>query len=146
MTSKFFRINTPQIVHHTIEQEIIIIDFETGSYFSLTGTGVTVWECLAQVASLDDIVDALMAQYAGDRAEIRRDAEQFLNELEREALIVPAATLPVRPSSSVVTIAAPKALLSFQPPTLAKYTDMQDLLLLDPIHGVDEQGWPVAKT
>jgi hypothetical protein len=25
---------------------------------------------------------------------------------------------------------------------LQKYTDMADLLLLDPIHEVDEQGWP----
>jgi hypothetical protein len=27
-------------------------------------------------------------------------------------------------------------------PVLNKYTDMQDLLLLDPIHEVDERGWP----
>jgi hypothetical protein len=25
---------------------------------------------------------------------------------------------------------------------LQKFTDMQDLLLLDPIHEVDESGWP----
>jgi hypothetical protein len=30
-------------------------------------------------------------------------------------------------------------------PLLRKYTDMRDLLLLDPIHDVDEQGWPVRK-
>jgi len=23
-----------------------------------------------------------------------------------------------------------------------KYTDMQDLVLLDPVHEVDERGWP----
>ena len=32
---------------------------------------------------------------------------------------------------------------NFERPKLGKYTDMQDLLLADPIHEVDEQGWPV---
>jgi hypothetical protein len=27
-------------------------------------------------------------------------------------------------------------------PKLEKYTDMEDLLLLDPIHDVQEVGWP----
>ena len=35
--------------------------------------------------------------------------------------------------------------LSFEAPILHKYTDMQDLLLLDPIHEVDEAGWPSVK-
>ena len=30
----------------------------------------------------------------------------------------------------------------FEAPRLEKYTDMQDLVLLDPVHEVDEQGWP----
>jgi hypothetical protein len=34
---------------------------------------------------------------------------------------------------------------AFQPPTLRKYTDMQDLLLIDPIHEVDDLGWPGVK-
>ena len=28
---------------------------------------------------------------------------------------------------------------------MEKYDDMQELLLLDPIHEVDEAGWPVKK-
>ncbi len=33
----------------------------------------------------------------------------------------------------------------FQIPVLDVYSDMQDLLLLDPIHDVDETGWPTPK-
>lgn len=32
--------------------------------------------------------------------------------------------------------------LHFEEPIFHKYTDMEDLLLLDPIHDVDETGWP----
>jgi len=36
--------------------------------------------------------------------------------------------------------------LEFSAPRLDKYTDMQQLLLIDPIHEVsDEQGWPKVK-
>jgi hypothetical protein len=32
---------------------------------------------------------------------------------------------------------------TFESPTLAKFTDMEDLLLLDPVHEVSpDQGWP----
>ena len=34
----------------------------------------------------------------------------------------------------------------FSTPVLETYTDMQDLLTLDPIHDVDpQQGWPIQK-
>ena len=32
----------------------------------------------------------------------------------------------------------------FVAPELKRYADMQDLLLLDPVHDVDEKGWPNA--
>jgi hypothetical protein len=36
--------------------------------------------------------------------------------------------------------------LPFQKPLLQKYTDMEALLLVDPIHEVDEEeGWPKQK-
>jgi hypothetical protein len=42
--------------------------------------------------------------------------------------------------------AAPEArAVAFVPPSLAKFQDMQDLLLLDPIHETDEPGWPARK-
>jgi hypothetical protein len=31
-------------------------------------------------------------------------------------------------------------------PVLQRYDDLEDLLLLDPIHEVDDAGWPVART
>jgi hypothetical protein len=33
----------------------------------------------------------------------------------------------------------------FMPPELEVFTDMKDLLLLDPIHAIGEAGWPNKK-
>ncbi len=35
--------------------------------------------------------------------------------------------------------------LAFEAPKLEKFTDMQDLVLLDPVHEVDDVGWPAAR-
>ena len=139
-------INTPRVVRQTIDAETIIIDFDSGAYFSADSVGAVIWERVAQNASVNDIVRALTQRYAGDRADIEQGVEQFLIELQRESLIAP---LDGAPSAPRATPAMPDPNLAerpaFQVPSLLKYTDMQDLLLLDPIHEVDEQGWPIRK-
>ena len=35
--------------------------------------------------------------------------------------------------------------LEFAAPVLRKYTDMQDFLLVDPIHQTTDAGWPEAR-
>jgi hypothetical protein len=64
--------------------------------------------------------------------------QELLDQMLREGLIVPGAGPAPSPSS----VASPATKKAFEPPTLAVYTDMQELLLLDPIHDVDETGWP----
>ena len=34
---------------------------------------------------------------------------------------------------------------AFVAPALTRYTDVKDLLVLDPVHDVDEMGWPTPK-
>lgn len=64
----------------------------------------------------------------------------LVEELVTEGLLVTgeaAAVAPESPPAAPVGERPP-----FVRPILQKYTDMADLLLLDPIHEVDEQGWP----
>ena len=65
--------------------------------------------------------------------------DHFLAVLEEEALIVR--------SEDVMTqaLSLEQPLQDYEPPQLMKYTDMQELILLDPIHDVDEKGWPHTK-
>jgi hypothetical protein len=56
-------------------------------------------------------------------------------------------------SENVFRAGAPEGVPSGEPsprepfaaPALNTFSDMQELLLLDPIHEVDEAGWPVAR-
>ncbi|HWP47777.1 MAG TPA: PqqD family protein [Candidatus Limnocylindrales bacterium] len=134
------------MIHQTIDGETIIIDFDSGAYFSTDGVGSVIWEQIAQNASVNDIIHMLTQRYTGNCADIEQGVEQFLIELQRESLIAPLDDAPSVPHAAPAipdpNLAARSA---FQVPSLHKYTDLQDLLLLDPIHEVDEQGWPIRK-
>ena len=74
--------------------------------------------------------------------------QQFVAELLRENLVVgeeaKGAESPWNqpmPAQAGYQTQRP----GFVPPSLHKYVDMQELLLLDPIHEVDETGWPSIK-
>jgi len=47
--------------------------------------------------------------------------------------------------SSAPVEAAPRAKEPFERPVLEKFTDVQELLALDPVHDVDGSGWPRPK-
>ncbi len=143
-----FRINAPRVVHQIIDGEAIIIDFDSGAYYSTDNTGALIWEQVDSGVPFDEIVRLLEQRYNGDRPEIESAVIHFLAELQHELLISPAAPdeFPRNTNLSFERVAQSTAARPpFEAPVLHKYTDMEDLLLLDPIHDVDEQGWPIRK-
>jgi hypothetical protein len=138
-----FRVNTPDVTHEVIDDEAVIINLETGHYYSLQLVGAEIWTLVAATASIGAIVDHLTQGYACERSEVESIVSSLIAQLREERLIVPLeaghpATLP-RPISSV------RPQRPLQVPRLQKFTDMQELLLLDPIHEVDDRGWPHRK-
>jgi hypothetical protein len=68
----------------------------------------------------------------------------FVDELTREQLVVSAgegsiARSPGEPGGTGTAQVDPGP---WSTPTLTRFTDMQDLLVLDPVHEVDDRGWP----
>lgn len=139
-----YRINAPRVAHQTLDGETIIIDFGSGSYFSTNHTGAVIWQHIDQNASVNQIIRILSQQHTGSEDAIRHQVEQFLAQLQDEALIAPLDDAPA-PSDLAFAIAEPTATAErvFQAPSISKYNDMSDLLLLDAIHDVDDQGWPL---
>lgn len=138
-----FHIRRPEVIHEVLDDELVIVNLKTGSYFSLDRVGAVVWSAIDRHASRAEIVADVVARFDGPRAEIEREVGRLLEELGAEALIAlldAAAEVPRRPAPEV------GERRRFTPPQLQKYTDMQELLLLDPIHEVDESGWPTRGT
>jgi hypothetical protein len=72
--------------------------------------------------------------------------QKFIDELQQEGLIVVKEKEESRGAIDLKTESKAEGKKpDFEAPVLNRYTDMQDLLLLDPIHEVDETGWPIQK-
>jgi hypothetical protein len=142
-----YRVNAPKVVAEELDGEAIVINLETGHYYSLTDAGATVWVTVANGGTPGDAVEAVSVRYAGERAAIEAGVSQLITDLARESLIVPAVDGKMPggggpgPSSRVspVPTAAPRP---FVAPRLEKYIDMQKLIALDPVLETDESGWP----
>jgi hypothetical protein len=137
-----FRANTPHVVHEIIEGEAILINMQTGSYYSTSEVGAVVWGLIEEGTPVSQIVDRVAAKYRGTHDEIGAGIRDFFGELEREGLIVPDEDAPSPRDGAGGEVAPGVTRPPFVLPMLRKYTDMEDLLLLDPIHDVDETGWP----
>jgi len=140
-----FRINGPQVIAENIDGEVVLVNMDHGIYYSTDRVGADVWGLIEAGRSVGEVRAAICARYDADRAEIVTAVSNFLLELQGEALIV-AVDVTEGPRSGAEPLAAPPATRPpFRPPTLNKYTDMKDMLLLDPIHDVEESGWPSPK-
>jgi hypothetical protein len=135
-----YRVNSPQVINETIDGEAIMINLATGGYYSLDRVGGDVWSLLEASLPVDDIVAELGRRYDAPEDDIRRGVEDLLQRLTGEELVVPCDD--AEPVGPVPAPSAPAERPPFSPPRLEKFTDMQDLILLDPVHQVDSRGWP----
>ena len=143
--SRQFRVRSPHVVDDTIDGEVIVIDLGTGTYYSLRQTSADIWQEIKVGADEVTIADSLAERYAATREEIAAGISRLLDQLLAEGLIEEVSEVPApgpveSPSVSVSSDQA--APMPFIAPVLEKHTDMQDLILLDPVHDVTEAGWP----
>lgn len=137
-----YRVNQPTVIHQTIEGETVIIHLERGLYYSLDQTGAEVWQGLAAGRTVAEVADGFVARFPSQRADVDAAVVGLVERLRAEELIVLADGPGEGEPGQVDPPAGSPIAGSFQPPRLERFDDLQDLLLLDPIHAVDESGWP----
>jgi len=136
-----YRINGAGVIGEILDGEAIIVNLDSGAYYSLEGVGSEVWSAVESGATLPELIELAGAKYAGPAAEIAAGVAALVEELIAEALLVADGAANGHRLQRAIAPAADR--LPFVKPTLEKFTDMADLLLLDPIHEVDQgQGWP----
>jgi len=134
-----FRLASPNVVSETVEGEAVILNLETGLYYGLDWSASMLWEALRDGVATDQLTDAVSGHFGIDRDRAATTIAAFAARLVDEGLLKPAdepdataaAHLPERPHGD-----------TFDEPVLTRYEDIQELLLIDPIHEVDEDGWP----
>jgi hypothetical protein len=133
-------VNSPQVINEVIDGEAIIINLVTGSYYSLDRVGSQVWSLVEASLAVDRIMAELDRRYDGEPDEIREAVNELLEQLSDEQLIVPCGEEESTAPPAAEMEANPQE--PFRAPRLEKFNDMQDLILLDPVHEVGSRGWP----
>jgi hypothetical protein len=130
-----YSIHRKKVSHDLLEGEVIAIHFETGAYYSLRGTATQLWEKLASPIS----PERLATFFTGDSQVVTDQVRIFLDDLTKDDLLIKEEATDTGPNGT-------GEWGSFVEPQVEKYTDMQDLLLADPIHDVEPgAGWPYLK-
>ena len=139
-----FRIKNPQVIHETVDGEAVVVNLETGNYYSFVDSGQRIWEAVEREESMDEVLAAIEAAYEGERRQLEDSVQAFLAALEEEGLIVSWEAPPADPTARP-PIPSPTR-RPFTAPVLDRFTDMQELILLDPVHEIQEDaGWPHPK-
>lgn len=122
------RPNEPEVAATIIDGEAIIINVLTGVYYSLDGVGAVVWCMLAAGCQNQQIIEQVAELYGVGRQQVREDLEKLVGQLVGERIIRITAGTPE--PSSLPPMDKPTG--DYDSPALNIYSDMEDLLALDP--------------
>ncbi len=135
-----FVINSDDVVHETLDGEVVVVNLKMGHYYSLTDAGALIWAGLQQSLSAHALSGLLLESYDVEQDQALGAVETFLTELVSEGLLSEGPVLEQHETLAGHT----RDRLKFHPPVLARHEDMEGLLLLDPVHDVAAEGWPTV--
>lgn len=136
-----FECNASDVVFENFGDEVILLNLRSGNYYSLDPLAMLYWEYLSQGVPPRQIAAHICGCYEGnvDEASIASDLADLFVEFQSEGLIRPSGIARALPDVTIATARPPAA---YARPTISKFDDVAEMLLLDPVHDVSEVGWP----
>lgn len=141
-----FSVPGQRVAADVVDDEVVIVDLETGSYYTTEGAGCDAWRLLAAGIEVAETVEILGRRYA-DGAEIPDYVAALVDVFTGKGLLEPTddtapAEVDLGPVGGLLAPVSDPA--PFAAAEVVSFDDMQSLLLLDPVHEVDDRGWPHA--
>lgn len=136
-----YAVANANIAHQRVDDEVIVINLLTGAYFSLRTAAADAWDLLIGGTASAEVGATVAARYAVDANQVGSDLAAFVATLVAEGLLGEGAPAQAAPALPAVPPGA-----TYTGIALEKFDDMEELLLLDPIHEVDDAGWPIVAT
>lgn len=135
-----------RVIHETVAGETVIVNMDTGRYYSLNVCGSFVWNALAGGQSAAAVAGACALAASEDAASGAESVARFIDALVAEGLIEPGAPDEADSPAAAALSALGLGAETVEPPAMEIFTDMERLLPLDPLHEVDERGWPYRRS
>ena len=131
-----YAVASKDIVFESFDGEAVVLDLSNGKYFGFSDSGSAVWQALSSGVGIQALIGSAAATI--DAAAL----EAFIAQLLEFGLLAPSdATPQPLPGDFPAALAAAK-----EPLNVSVHDDLADLIIVDPIHEVEEPlGWPAVK-
>ena len=140
-SEQIYTINEPDVIFEKFGDEVVVVNMDTGIYYSLRESACEIFMSLKSPVKISEILKIVLSKYEGDINEIASQIHQFINRLISMKLV----KISLNASLTKITPSHLSIKSVFLPPKIEIFSDMQDILLLDPVHDVDQSGWPILK-
>jgi hypothetical protein len=77
----------PNVLFRCVSDEGVLVNLNTEVYLGLNQVGARMWSALNDAGSVQAAYDTLLQEYDADPIELRRDLEEFIDQLVAEQLI-----------------------------------------------------------
>ncbi len=116
-----FRVSGPHVIFETMGDETVIMNLETGAYYSISGMAEDVFRLIEHTPTTEELQSALNSKYEVDAAELEPALQAYLTELTDAGLILgqPVSTRAPR----TLALARPGKGLPFSPIRLAAFQE-----------------------
>lgn len=135
-----FSINESSLSHDRLDNEVIIVNLETGAYYSGTGSFADLWTLLGCGYDLAQSIHILALTYNTESQSIEQDVQECINHLLDRSLLIENSASPTQSQEGNPLPTMVRG--AWTAPTFLEFTDMWELIKLDPVHDVDDSGWP----
>ena len=141
MHDRNFRINSNSVSLERLDGEVIIISFASGKFYSAKGSGADVLSLLKAGLSSRSIIQMLSVHYSTFEYD-HSGLDVFISSLLVEEIIE-----ETKETIESETIQLPNDLARslWSKPELLIHDEIHGLLLVDPIHETNDEGWPKLK-
>lgn len=127
--------NLQSVVSENFDNDTVLINFLTGTYFCLRGTAPFIWNSMQTPMTIERIA----AMVAADPAEARDTVREMIETLVAEQCVLPVEV----DEAEIGDLPRQAQVMSYTPPVIETFRDLQELITIDPVHEVeDNDGWP----
>lgn len=74
-------------VYCNVEDEMVLLGMEDGIYYGLNPVGAFIWEQIKEPKSINQVRDAILAEYEVEKVECERDLHELLRVLVEKGLV-----------------------------------------------------------
>lgn len=80
-------VRSSQLMGSKVDNELVMIDLDSGEYFGLNPIAADIWEQMATPIRIADLCASLLERYAVDEARCQREVLALLQQMQEKQML-----------------------------------------------------------